>query len=91
MRLHRCRSRLPYPAPQDTPAVSTSGKASNGGGGKCASGKCGSEKIYSKADVKQDANGQLVRARDGICGLSGQGYNVAQTDRDRMAQGVCSR
>lgn len=63
----------------------------NGGGGKCASGKCGTEKIYSKAKVTHDPNGQLVRARDGKCGLSGKGYKVAENDSSRLAEGVCGR
>ncbi|MCH8686400.1 hypothetical protein [Pedomonas mirosovicensis] len=59
------------------------------GGGKCASGKCGTEKIYSQAKITHDPNGKLVRARDGKCGPSGKGYNVVQSRKDRLAEGVC--
>lgn len=80
-----------YAAPQDAPAATTSGATAVKGGGKCASGKCGTEKIYGRVDAKQDTDGQLMRARDGKCGLSGKGFNVVRSDRDRMAEGVCSR
>ena len=60
-------------------------------GGKCASGKCGLEKIYSKAPIKQDRNGHLVRARDGQCGLSGKGYAVPVSEKERLAEGVCGQ
>lgn len=61
------------------------------GGGKCASGKCGTEKIYSKAKIDHNPQGTLVRARDGKCGLSGKGYSVADSSRDKLAEGVCGR
>jgi hypothetical protein len=61
------------------------------GGGKCASGKCGTEKIYSQTKLKQNPDGQLVRARDGQCGISGKGYKVALSNSDRLAEGVCGR
>ena len=61
------------------------------GGGKCASGKCGTEKIYSQTKLQHDPNGQLVRARDGTCGLTGKGHQVAENSRARLAEGVCGR
>jgi uncharacterized low-complexity protein len=71
-----------FAAPQDADgAPASAGRATNGGGGKCASGKCGTEKIYGK---KADA-------RDGKCGLSGKGYKVAESNRDRLAEGVCGK
>ena len=66
-------------------------KADTSHGGKCASGKCGTEKIYSKAKIQNDPNGQLVRARDGKCGLSGQGYDVTVSTQDKLANGVCGQ
>jgi hypothetical protein len=61
------------------------------GGGKCASGKCGIEKIYSQTKLQHDPNGQLVRARDGQCGLSGKGDRVVESRTARLAEGVCGR
>ncbi|GMM62474.1 hypothetical protein [Novosphingobium pituita] len=72
-------------------AATTTASPAAHGGGKCASGKCGTEKIYAQTKLKQDPSGQLVRARDGQCGLSGKGYKVAQTSQDRLAEGVCGR
>lgn len=73
--------------PQSPPAPA-SAKAAKGGG-KCASGKCGTEKIYSQTKLRHDPNGQLVRARDGKCGLTGKGHEVSENDRARLAEGVC--
>lgn len=79
-------------SPQQAPAAApTAATSSSSHGGKCASGKCGTEKIYSKAQLKQDPNGLLVRARDGKCGPSGKGYQVTETKQDKLAQGVCGR
>ncbi|AMS13084.1 hypothetical protein A3218_01650 [Pseudomonas chlororaphis] len=61
------------------------------GGGKCASGKCGTEKIYSKAKISQDPQDRLVRTRDGKCGLTAQGYDVAETTQKKLAEGVCGQ
>lgn len=72
-----------------TPAAPTPAPVAAHGGGKCASGKCGTEKIYGQTRLQHDPNGQLVRARDGKCGLTGKGYNVVATERDRLAEGVC--
>lgn len=75
-------------APTPTPAPTSQAAT---GGGKCASGKCGTEKIYSQTELQHDPNGQLVRARDGTCGLTGKGHQVAENSRTRLAEGVCGR
>lgn len=72
-------------------AVAHAPKTDTSHGGKCASGKCGTEKIYSKAKIAHDPDGQLVRARDGKCGLSGKGYAVEVSEQDRLAEGVCGQ
>ncbi|MDE1918825.1 MAG: hypothetical protein KGJ57_17280 [Sphingomonadales bacterium] len=73
-----------------TAATTTASPAAHGGG-KCASGKCGTEKIYAQTKPQHDTNGELVRARDGKCGPSGQGYKVAQSNQQKLAEGVCGR
>ncbi|KUR79052.1 hypothetical protein [Novosphingobium sp. FSW06-99] len=78
-----------YAAPAATPAPAAA--PASHGGGKCASGKCGTEKIYGQTRLQHNPDGQLVRARDGKCGLTGKGYNVVATERDRLAEGVCGR
>jgi len=78
-----------FAAPQASPPAPTSQAAK--GGGKCASGKCGTEKIYSQTKLQHDPNGQLVRARDGTCGVTGKGHQVAENSRTRLAEGVCGR
>ncbi|MBM9914540.1 MULTISPECIES: hypothetical protein [Stenotrophomonas] len=60
-------------------------------GGKCASGKCGTEKKYGKADVQGTPQGRLVRARDGKCGLTGEGHAVVETAARKLAEGVCGQ
>ncbi|MEO9080159.1 MAG: hypothetical protein ABI268_12725 [Rhodanobacter sp.] len=60
-------------------------------GGKCASGKCGTEKIYGQAKLDHNPDGVLVQARDGKCGLSGKGFSVAPSTRDKLAEGVCGK
>ncbi|MFQ1062502.1 hypothetical protein [Bordetella trematum] len=77
----------PAPAGAPTQAVEQSAH----GGGKCASGKCGTEKIYSRKSLEHDPQGLLVRARDGRCGLSGEGHDVALSEDERLAQGVCGQ
>lgn len=61
--------------------------------GKCASGKCGTEKIYSQAALKHDPQDQLIRARDGKCGLTGEGLNKNKSSQQLIAEkcvnGVC--
>jgi hypothetical protein len=83
-----------FAAPQGAggaPAVASAGKATNGGGGKCASGKCGTEKIYGKKADAHGSDGAQVHARDGKCGLTGKGYKVTESNRDRLAEGVCGK
>jgi hypothetical protein len=41
--------------------------------------------------AEHDTNEQLVRARDGQCGTSGQGYKVTQSNQQKLAEGVCGR
>lgn len=63
--------------------------------GKCASGKCGTEKIYGQANLSHDPQDQLVRARDGKCGLSGQGINSHESPQKiadgKVVGGVCGK
>lgn len=63
--------------------------------GKCASGKCGTEKIYRQAEIKHDPQDQLVRARDGKCGLTGKGISNGvspqQTGGGKCVSGVCGK
>ncbi|MBC3252371.1 hypothetical protein H8I91_19070 [Serratia fonticola] len=63
--------------------------------GKCASGKCGTEKIYSQANLSHDPQDQLVRTRDGKCGLSGQGINSHESPQQiadgKVVGGVCGK
>lgn len=63
--------------------------------GKCASGKCGTEKIYSQAALKHDPQDQLVRARDGKCGLTGEGINKPESSQlanaEKCVSGVCGK
>lgn len=63
--------------------------------GKCASGKCGTEKIYSQAALKHDPQDQLVRARDGKCGLTGEGINKPESAQlasaEKCVSGVCGK
>ncbi|MCG9789667.1 hypothetical protein [Vibrio barjaei] len=64
-------------------------------GGKCAAGKCGTEKRFEKQELDSDPQDKLVRARDGKCGLSGQGINApadAVTSADsKVTGGVCGQ
>lgn len=63
--------------------------------GKCASGKCGTEKIYGQADLSHDPQDRLVRARDGKCGLTGQGIkndeSPQQVNDGKCVSGVCGQ
>lgn len=71
----------------DTPVVA---KAKSGGG-HCAAGKCGTEKRFAKADLKGNPQDRLVRARDGKCGLSGNGVNVPVTSKSKITGGICGQ
>ncbi|WP_227108354.1 hypothetical protein [Chromobacterium rhizoryzae] len=66
-------------------------KSQSGHGGKCASGKCGTVKMYEKAPLQHDPQDQLVRARDGKCGKTGQGVHSDQTGKGKMVEGVCGQ
>ncbi|WP_447873219.1 hypothetical protein [Serratia fonticola] len=63
--------------------------------GKCASGKCGTEKIYGQAKLTHDPQDQLIRARDGKCGLTGQGNNNQESPQQmkngKCVSGVCGK
>ncbi|EKT55459.1 hypothetical protein [Providencia burhodogranariea] len=62
--------------------------------GKCASGKCGTEKIYGQATLKHDPQDQMVRARDGKCGLTGEGIKQdtpKEVKVDKCVGGVCGK
>ncbi|WP_312629997.1 hypothetical protein [Scandinavium sp.] len=63
--------------------------------GKCASGKCGTEKIYGQANLKHDPQDQLVRARDGKCGMTGEGVknqeSPQQVNHGKCVSGVCGK
>jgi uncharacterized low-complexity protein len=75
-------------AAENTPHVA--GKAAPKAG-KCASGKCGTEKIYGKAALEKNPQDRLVRARDGKCGLTAEGYAVESTPRKKLAEGTCGQ
>ncbi|WP_435339360.1 hypothetical protein [Klebsiella aerogenes] len=63
--------------------------------GKCASGKCGTEKIYGKAELKHDPQDRLVRARDGKCGLTGNGIHQTESPQQvgdgKCVSGICGK
>ncbi|MGV3346500.1 hypothetical protein ACGVWS_12430 [Enterobacteriaceae bacterium LUAb1] len=77
--------------PPSAPEVSAIKPADHGG--KCASGKCGTAKVYEQAKLRHDPQDKLVRARDGKCGLSGQGitHNENKVDSDKLVSGVCGQ
>ncbi len=56
--------------------------------GKCASGKCGTVKAYGASVLAYNPQDRLVLARDGKCGLSGQG--VAVNTNLAAVSGTCS-
>lgn len=63
-------------------------------GGKCAAGKCGTEKRFEKQALNTDPQGRLVRARDGKCGVAGEGINADRTGvagGSKMTEGVCGQ
>ena len=63
------------------------------GEGKCASGKCGSLKKFGEVQVESDPQGQLIYARDGKCGLSGDGVepNIQKTQNAKCSSGLCGK
>ncbi len=63
-------------------------------GGKCASGKCGTEKRYGQAKIDHNPQDKLVRARDGKCGVSGDGVNPDKSmlsSSNKFVGGVCGQ
>ncbi|EGQ9186419.1 hypothetical protein O1C43_000613 [Vibrio cholerae] len=72
-----------------------SAQSTSGHGGKCAAGKCGTEKRFEKQDLKNDPQGRLVRARDGKCGLTGEGITPTTETviltNSKITGGVCGQ
>lgn len=64
-------------------------------GGKCAAGKCGTEKRFEKQELKNNPQGRLVRARDGKCGINGEGITLSpetiQLIKSKITGGVCGQ
>ncbi|MBE3669111.1 hypothetical protein BOO25_09180 [Vibrio navarrensis] len=64
-------------------------------GGKCAAGKCGTEKRFEKQELKNDPQGRLVRARDGKCGVTGEGITPSEETikltKSKITGGVCGQ
>ena len=58
--------------------------------GKCASGKCGNEKNFAKVDTGKNFQNQLVRSRDGKCGVDGEGLNPPPKDPQFIKPGKCA-
>lgn len=74
--------------------VSTSVERAEVHSGKCASGKCGTEKAYTSSELNYNPQDRLVYARDGKCGLSGQGVAVntnLTTTSGSCSDGVCGQ
>ncbi|KAA8667071.1 hypothetical protein MID13_08160 [Vibrio gigantis] len=79
-------------APAEAPVEA---KASSGHGGKCAAGKCGTEKRFEKAELTTNPQDRLVRARDGKCGLTGEGTSPSKERmilvNSKVTGGVCGQ
>ncbi|MFM1648380.1 hypothetical protein ACJ5N2_10835 [Aeromonas salmonicida] len=78
-------------APSDAPVKASPGEQH---GGKCAAGKCGTEKRFEKQALESDPQGRLVRARDGKCGVAGQGIDgdtSSASKGSKMTEGVCGQ
>ena len=63
-------------------------------GGKCAAGKCGTEKRFEKQALVSVPQGRLVRARDGKCGVGGEGIygdRSGSNNGSKMTEGVCGQ
>ncbi|NOI69281.1 hypothetical protein [Vibrio owensii] len=79
-------------APTEAPVEAQS---SSQHGGKCAAGKCGTEKRFEKQELKDDPQGRLVRARDGKCGVTGEGINPSaetiKLTKSKIIGGVCGQ
>jgi uncharacterized low-complexity protein len=76
-----------------SPSVPVQASKPDAHGGKCASGKCGTDKVYGQAKIKHNPQDKLVRARDGKCGLTGEGTTTTENsvDSNRMVGGVCGQ
>ncbi|GLT17161.1 hypothetical protein GCM10007938_09380 [Vibrio zhanjiangensis] len=63
--------------------------------GGCAAGKCGTEKRFEKQELKGDPQGRLVRARDGKCGVMGEGINPSaetiKLTQSKITGGICGQ
>ncbi|MPY22989.1 hypothetical protein FM037_04660 [Shewanella psychropiezotolerans] len=70
--------------PQTKPEKAT------GNNGACAAGKCGGTKQFGKKDLVNDPQGQLVYARDGQCGSSGEGISNKKTQTQIAQPGKCA-
>lgn len=85
----------PVSAESTSYETSKTGNKAPTSSGKCASGKCGTEKIYGQASLNHDPQYQLVRARDGKCGLTGEGINQQvspqQVEDGKCTSGVCGK
>ncbi|MBE3655208.1 hypothetical protein BOO92_00620 [Vibrio navarrensis] len=79
-------------APTEDPVEAQS---SSQHGGKCAAGKCGTEKRFDKQELKNDPQGRLVRARDGKCGVTGEGITPSEETikltKSKITGGVCGQ
>lgn len=76
--------------PSDAPVQAA--PKSSGTGGKCAAGKCGTEKRFEKQALDSDPQGRLVRARDGKCGVAGEGIDGDRSSKgSKMTEGVCGQ
>ncbi|MBU2897016.1 hypothetical protein [Vibrio hepatarius] len=78
----------PSEAPVEAPSKSEHG-------GKCAAGKCGTEKRFEKQELKSDPQGRLVRARDGQCGVTGEGIDPSaetiKLTQSKITGGLCGQ
>ncbi|GAL20823.1 hypothetical protein JCM19235_3825 [Vibrio maritimus] len=82
-------------ATTDAAAAPVKAQSSGQNGGKCAAGKCGTEKRFEKQELTSNPQDKLVRARDGKCGLSGQGINAPEdaitSTNSKVTGGVCGQ
>lgn len=87
---------LTYATQQSSAPVLISKTKDNHHSGKCASGKCGTEKIFSKKELTNDPQDKLIYARDGKCGLSGEGIAPVVTEPavaypSKITGGLCGQ
>ncbi|GEM74955.1 hypothetical protein [Vibrio sagamiensis] len=75
--------------------VPIAAKSNSQHGGKCAAGKCGTEKRFEKQELKDDPQGRLVRARDGKCGMTGEGISPSEETikltKSKITGGLCGQ